>query len=702
MDENNPENVFALLSYLNREQYGDRPLFYGQTYNAPLVAKKRYNDGDPIYIQKDGKYVVADKKQSPNYNPKFNSLFPRMYSGQARHIEAYKHWGNVEGRDITAEDSYGKSKKFTIPTFGENLTYFFRYQLNHMYFRYFMWNFAGRQNDIQGHGELYQGNWVSGIPFIDGIHGDLPPSMQNNKGNNHYYLLPLLLGLFGLVYHSYKKKKDFWVVMLLFFFTGIAIVIYLNQSPYQPRERDYAYAGSFYAFAIWIGLGVLAIFDIIRKGLPGVPSAFIATIPCLFLVPGLMASENWDDHDRSGRYTARDFARNYLESCAPNAILFTNGDNDTFPLWYAQEVEGIRTDIRVVNLSLLNTDWYIDQAKRAAYNSAPVPFSLTHDKYVQGTRDVVYIIENEKLKGKYIDIDKIMEFVASDNPNTRLPQDPDIDYIPTKTISVSVDSASIAKYGVVAPEDLDKIIPEIKWNLKKSHVTKSELMILDLLATNNWERPVYWAITVGHSNYLNLEKYFQLEGLTYRLVPIVANNKDGQTGRINTKIMYDNMINDFTWGGINDTTVYLDENNMRMTMNLRNNFSRLANALLDEGKTDSAIVVLDKCLEVMPHRTIAYNYFMIGIAEAYYRANETEKANDIVTIFADITVNDASHYLNLDKKYRTTVDSEIERSLRIMNNLILLTRKYKQPEINQQLNNKFSVLYDKFYGKTIK
>ena len=372
IDENNPEDAVSLLSYLNREQYGDWPILSGQYYNANVVDLK---DGTPVYKKDEeaGKYVVTNNRKNsiPVYDSKFSGFFPRMWSStQSAHAKAYQEWS-------------GHKNSKRPPSFSENLRYFFKYQLGHMYFRYFMWNFSGRQNDIQGHGEINKGNWISGIAFIDetirglGPQDNIPETMANNKGRNVYFMLPFLLGIIGLIYQLKKKKNDALVVFLLFLFTGIAIVVYLNQYPFQPRERDYAYVGSFYAYCIWIGLGVLGVIDFLSKKIKTLNSSVIATLSCLILVPTLMAKENWDDHDRSGRYTARDVATNYLNSCAPNAIIFTNGDNDTFPLCYAQEVEGIRTDVRVVNLSLFNTDWYIDQMKRAAYDAAPFPSSMS-------------------------------------------------------------------------------------------------------------------------------------------------------------------------------------------------------------------------------------------------------------------------------------------------------------------------------------
>ena len=699
MDENNPENVFALLSYLNREQYGDRPLFYGHYYNAPLDRENPYIETDPIYAQKNGKYEVVDHKEVPNYDPKFKTIFPRMFSPESSHISAYKEWGEVEGVRMSITNNQGEQEDVFKPTFGENLRFFFTYQVGFLYMRYFMWNFAGRQNDIQGHGGISNGNWMTGIPAIDnmrlGSQDKLSTNMKNNKGRNIYFMLPLLLGIIGLIYQYQKSGKDFSIVLLLFFLTGLAIIIYLNQTPYQPRERDYAFVGSFYAFAIWIGLGVVGLSELLKKYIPNIASAGVVTIVALIAVPGLMASENWDDHDRSNRYTARDFARNYLESCAKNAIIFTNGDNDTFPLWYAQDVEGIRLDVRVINLSLQNTDWYIDQMRRKAYESEPVPYSLSPDKYAQGARDVVYLMDDPRVK-EFVPLNLIMDFVSSDDPKTKLPQAPDVNFSPTRKFRLPVDTLKVIEYGVVKEKDKKLILPNIDWKLNKGYVLKSELMVLDFLAKNNWKRPVYFAITVGSDSYLQLQDYFQLEGLAYRLVPIKTPSESGQIGRIDSDIMYNNMMNKFTWGNINSPKVYLDENNMRMTMNLRNNFARLADQLLVEGKKDSAIKVLDRCIEVMPNATVPYNYFNIGIVEGYYKAGVSAKANEMVAILSKSTQEDLRYYFSLKGEYSKTIEYDIKKSMMVMQELARLTKQYKQEKQAKELEVVFNQLLETY------
>ena len=692
MDENNPENAFAFISYLSREQYGDRPLIYGQYYNAKLDPRKPYKDGDPVYApdKKKGIYIIADdKKQAiPNYDPDYCGIFPRMYSDKSNHKRAYKKWGDVKG---------SKDKR---PGFGENIRFFFTYQIGWMYVRYFMWNFSGRQNDIQGHGNILDGNWISGIPFIDsfrlGPQDKLPKSMTENKAMNKFYMLPFILGLIGLFHQFKNDKKGFSVVMILFLLTGLGIIVFLNQYPYQPRERDYAYAASFYAYSIWIGLGVMALYDVFRKSLGAKISAVLATLVCM-AIPTVMAKDGWDDHDRSNRYCARDFAANYLNSCAPNAILFTNGDNDTFPLWYAQEVEGIRTDVRVMNLSLSNTDWYIDQMSRKAYDSDPVPFSMKHDKYRQGTRDYVPFYDRE-IKG-HTELREIIDFIASDKIQTKLrtQSGKSLDYLPTKNLSLKVDRQAVIDNKTVQEGLENKIVPALEWTLKGNYILKNSLMQLDMLTTNNWDRPVYFAITVGSNAYLQLEDYFQLEGLAYRLVPIKTKNRDGQTGRVATDIMYDNVMNKFKWGGMDTSDIYIDgETTMRMTYNLRNNFARLADALLKEGKKDSAIKVLDRCIEVMPEKNVPYNFFMLPIAEGFYRAGEPEKANKIVERLTDIYEDDLNYYLSLTDSYAKQTKTESQRAMSVLQRMLNLSKIYKQDTLSKNIEERVSKLHDAY------
>ncbi|MGE5448522.1 MAG: protein O-mannosyl-transferase family [Bacteroidales bacterium] len=700
MDQNSPDNVFSLLGYLNREQYGDRPLVFGRYYNTPLV---KYEDDKPYYIQKNGKYVIADMRQKPVYDSNLSTIFPRMYSREEGHIEMYKQWANIKGRKVTVAGEDGQSKVIEIPTFGENLAFFINYQVNFMYFRYFMWNFSGRQNDIQSQGEVMNGNWITGINALDAMRlGDqktLPAEFKNNKGRNAYYMLPFILGIIGIFFmynQGSEGRKNLWVVFLLFFMTGLAIVLYLNQSPLQPRERDYAYAGSFYAFTIWIGIGVLAIYQLLKKYLAETPSAAIATVLSLVLVPSIMAAENWDDHDRSNRYTARDFGANYLKTCAPNAIIFTNGDNDTFPLWYNQEVEGVRTDVRVCNLSYFQTDWYISQMKAKAYKSEPLPISFTPDQYVQGNRDVVYLMEDPRVKGS-VELKKALDFVKDNDPRTKLEQADGASYIPSRKLFVVVDKAAVIKNKVVEPEDYDKIVDTIQIDLSDKHyITKDELMVLDMIATNNWVRPIYFAITIGRDKYMNLQDYFQLEGLAYRLVPIKTAPQGIAFGRVNTKLMYQNVMQDFKWGNMEKPNVYIDENNARMMMNIRNTFDRLAGSLVAEGKNDKATEVLDRCVELIPNRVVPYNYFSLLMSETYFKAGQPEKAKQIINTMVNSYKEQLDYFFRLKGPLRRSVDEDIQRDLYFLREMSQVATRNNQPELLKEVSTVFNSYLDRY------
>jgi hypothetical protein len=701
IDENNPENAISLLSYLMREQYGESPLIYGQYYNAPLDPSKPYKDGSPVYArdEKSGKYVIIDDRKNsvPNYDPRFCTIFPRMYSSQSNHVSGYKQWANIKGTPIKVEKN-GEIETIYKPKFSENLAFFFKYQLGHMYLRYFMWNFAGRQNDIQGHGGVTKGNWLSGLNFLDemrlGSQSNLPDVLKNNKGRNVYFMLPFLLGIVGVMFHFKKHNEFAWVVLILFLFTGLAINIYLNPPPYQPRERDYAYVGSFYAFAIWIGIGVYAIYDYLSNKLSGVISAIGATALSLVLVPTVMAKENWDDHDRSRRYTARDFAIDYLESCDKNAILFTNGDNDTFPLWYAQEVEGIRTDIRIINLSLANTDWYIEQLRRKAYLSDPIKLTLSQDKYRQGTRDFVPIYRRVN---DYEKISSLIDFVGREESQFKLPLQGgnETNYFPTGKFILPVDSSKVVANGSIPKNLASQVLKEIRWEIKKNYVLKSELLMLDILATNNWERPIYYAVTVGDEGYLGLQDYFQLEGLAYRLVPYRAKAFDGQVGKVNTDIMYNNMMNKFKYGNMEDKTIYMDENNLRMTMNLRNNFARLADALIFEGKKDSALKVLDKAITVMPKENIPYNFFVLPIADAYYKLGKIDKGNEIMTDLIKTYNQELKYYASLRPEFARTLSYETQQAVAVLQRIAYVLKLYKQETLAKEAENTLAIYQGK-------
>lgn len=700
MDQNSPDNVFALKYYLNREQYGDRPLFYGQAYNAPVELRIEgntcipvYKTGDPQYSpeprtsegQKD-RYIVTGNKMDYVMDDRFMMLFPRMYSSQPHHVSAYKAWGDVKGKRVRF-DYCGQQRTEYVPTFTENLRFFFNYQLNFMYFRYFMWNFSGRQNDIQGHGEVDRGNWITGISFIDkalvGDQTNLPSELNDNKGRNRYYMLPLLLGLLGiffLVNNGKEGKHTFWVTMLLFFLTGIAIVMYLNQTPYQPRERDYAYAGSFYAFSIWIGLGVPGIIQLVRKYLPETVAAVAVSVLALG-VPALMAAENWDDHDRSNRYAARDFGYNYLASCEEDAIIFSNGDNDTFPLWYNQEVEGVRTDVRVCNLSYLQTDWYIDQMKRQAYESSPLPISWTPQQYIVGTNEVVQVREVEK---RPIDVSTAFKIML--DPEIKVDGE---NLIPSKQLFIPVDKADVIKSGVLDTARFNEIVPQIPINLAKSRLTKSELMIIEMLNTNKWKRPVYFAVTVGDDYYLGLNDHFELTGMTYQVLPV---SSEGKGARVNVEKMYDNMMNKFRWGNVADSTVYLDETVLRMCRTHRMMFGQLAGALIQQNDTVRAEKVLDFSQKVLPSPQVRHDITSAMMAESYYQLKKYDKGNEIVDFIANDCVEYLGWYFNLSNVQRKSIERRISESFGLLNHVLSIAEQNGQKEIVQ----KYMPAYEQF------
>ncbi|MBR5298154.1 MAG: DUF2723 domain-containing protein [Parabacteroides sp.] len=704
MCQNAPKDIFTLRTYLAREQYGKTPLFYGQTYVSEVQRKNEggscvpvIEKGAPVWsrvIKKDNnekdRYFISRYDEEYQYVDELNTLFPRMFSSDPRHVEAYKEWAQVKGQPVKY-NYCGENKSVMKPTFAENLRFFFTYQLNFMYWRYFMWNFSGRQNDIQGHGDVMKGNWITGIPFIDevlvGPQDDMPNDIANNKGHNVYYLLPLLLGILGLLFQAYSGDKgiqSFWVTFFLFFMTGLAIVLYLNQTPYQPRERDYAYAGSFYAFCIWIGFGVAALAKGLEKYAKTNPvlSGAVATIVCL-LIPIQMGAQNWDDHDRSGRYVCRDFGANYLESCEPNAVIFTNGDNDTFPLWYAQEVEGIRTDVRVCNTSYLQTDWYTDQMKKQAYESAPLPITWTRDQYIQGKRDAAYVVP---LTRDSIDLNTALNFVRSDDPKfKKIPGfNQELDYIPADRLYYNVDSIAAAK---ALGGQTTGMVNQMVINLQgKNALGKQELTILDMLQTNNFERPIYYAITVSPDQFVNLDRYFEQTGLAYQIVPKDANKA------INTEKMYDNVMNKFKWGGVDQPGIYIDENVMRMCKSYRMMlFNKLAEALINEGKNDKAINVLDKCMQVLPPENVPLDYTALSTGELYYVLGQNEKAEKVFTGIADDAIRTINWLFRLKPAQLASVESELQHNLAVLNQVLLVSNHY-----NPEFGKKYQEDFDNF------
>jgi hypothetical protein len=692
MDQNNPDNVFSLKYYLNREQYGDRPLLYGSTYNAPVKLNVEGNMCVPVQKQGEASYAPKAKTSSSEkdeykitgyktdyvMDERFDMFFPRMYSTTPQHIDAYKSWGNITGETINYEYC-GQQKSEIKPTFGENMRFFFDYQVRFMYWRYFMWNFSGRQNDMQGYGEIDRGNWISGIGFIDnmlvGDQTNLPSELKENKGHNVYYMLPLILGIFGLLFLIYGGKngmEGFWITSLLFFLTGLAIVIYLNQTPYQPRERDYAYVGSFYAFAIWIGLGVLGIYTILDKYIPKTLNAILVTICCLG-VPALMAQQNWDDHDRSNRYTARDFGANYLASCKKDAIIFSNGDNDTFPLWYNQEVEGNRTDVRVCNLSYLQTDWYIGQMKRGAYKSPKLPISWQEKDYIAGKNEVMWV---DSMLPK-LDVKTAFDFVLSSDPQTKREGEA---FIPSNNLYLPVDAQQVIKTGTLPIQRASEIVPQIDFKLNR-RLTKSELMIIEMLKENNWKRPIYFAVTVGDDYYLGLNDHFELTGMAYQILPIGVK---GAGAGVNINEMYTNMMTKFKYGGIENPKVYLDENILRMCRTQRMMFAQLIDALVQKGDTVRAKKALDYCNKVIPGTTVRHDYTSTQLADFYYKLGEPAKGNVIMDAVAKDCVEYLDWYLNLSSSNRNSVNNRIGHNMAVFNQILRICDEAKQRSITDK------------------
>ena len=727
MDQNSPEDVFTLGSYLSRDQYGDSPLLYGQAYTSQVaydvdgnMCVPKHKEGAAIWQRKEkaskdekDSYFVVSHKDKIIYAQ--NMLFPRMHS--SAHAGAYENWmGGVEGTQVPY-DRCGEPVMVKMPTQMENIRFFLSYQCNFMYWRYFMWNFAGRQNDIQGNGEPEHGNWITGISFIDdwmlGDQSKMPAELKANKGHNVFYCLPLLLGLIGLFWQAWRGQRgirQFWVVFFLFFMTGLAIVLYLNQTPQQPRERDYAYAGSFYAYAIWCGLGVLAIYDMLKKKIKGndVAVAGVVGVACL-LVPIQMASQTWDDHDRSGRYTCRDFGQNYLMTLQDkgNPIIFTNGDNDTFPLWYNQETEGVRTDARVCNLSYLQTDWYIDQMKRPAYDSPSVPITWPRIDFCSGTNDYIEVKPGMKqqLLEFYRDYPQEARAAFGDNPFELKnilkywvrSKDSDTHIIPTDTLYITIDKEAVRRSGMMMASDTipDRMVISLAG---KRAIYKNDLMMLEMLAQCNWERPLYVATTVGSDNYMNLGDNFVQEGLAYRITPF--NTKAPGAKNFDTEKTYNNVMNRFKWGGLDKPGLYIDETVMRMCYTHRHLFATLAMQLIAEGQNAKAEKVLRKSEKVLPEYNVPYT-FMSGasdLARAYALIGKKADAARILNkVWADAK-SYADYYLQLTGSRFMMSQNEVLRQLYIMQNIADMTQACDKNLANQRLKT-INALYAVYQAK---
>ena len=743
MDQNSPEDIFTLGSYLSRDQYGDRPLFYGQAYTSQValevdgnMCKPVMKEGAPVYQrkekasadEKDSYFVVSHKNK---YVYAQNMLFPRMYS--SAHASAYEDWmGGVEGSQVPY-DRCGESIMVKVPSQIDNIRFFLSYQCNFMYWRYFMWNFAGRQNDIQGNGEPEHGNWISGFSFIDdALYGDqskLPDDLKANKGHNVFYCMPLILGLIGLFWQAWYTRKrkvmkngveteetlpigiqQFWVVFFLFFMTGLAIVIYLNQTPMQPRERDYAYAGSFYAYAIWCGLGVLAIIDLLKQKMKLSGTAVSAIVAVItLLVPIQMASQTWDDHDRSNRYTCRDFGQNYLMSLQEksNPIIFTNGDNDTFPLWYNQEVEGVGTDARVCNLSYLQTDWYIDQMMRPAYNSPSVPITWPRLDFCSGTNEYVSV-EPEAKK-------QILEFYKQDPENAKKQfgdepfelknilknwarsKNPDMHFIPTDTLYVTIDKEAVKKSGMMMATDSipDKMVISLAG---KNALYKGDLMMLEMLAQCNWTRPLYVALTVGEENYMNLGENFVQEGLVNRITPFTTNVPGAK--RFDTEKTYHMIMTRFKFGNLKQKGLYIDETTMRMCYTHRRLLGQTALQLIAEGKKQKAINILKKAEVEIPTYNVPLDYLNGGIdmARGWLMAGQKAKGKEYVEAIWKNASQYLNYYLSLPNDKFLMSQNDCIRQLMIMQNICDVAGMVS-PQLEQKYQKQLNNLYTLYHGR---
>ena len=727
MDQNSPEDVFTLGSYLSRDQYGDSPLLYGQAYTSQVaydvdgnMCVPKHKEGAAIWQRKEkasegekDSYFVVSHKDKLIYAQ--NMLFPRMHS--SAHAGAYENWmGGVEGTQVPY-DRCGEPVMVKMPTQMENIRFFLSYQCNFMYWRYFMWNFAGRQNDIQGNGEPEHGNWITGISFIDdwmlGDQSKMPAELKANKGHNVFYCLPLLLGLIGLFWQAWRGQRgirQFWVVFFLFFMTGLAIVLYLNQTPQQPRERDYAYAGSFYAYAIWCGLGVLAIYDMLKKKLKGndVAVAGVVGVACL-LVPIQMASQTWDDHDRSGRYTCRDFGQNYLMTLQDkgNPIIFTNGDNDTFPLWYNQETEGVRTDARVCNLSYLQTDWYIDQMKRPAYDSPSVPITWPRIDFCSGTNDYIEVrpAMKQQLLDFYREYPKEARAAFGDEPfevkNIMKywvrSKDNDTHVIPTDTLYITIDKEAVRRSGMMMASDTipDRMVISLAG---KRAIYKNDMMMLEMLAQCNWERPLYVATTVGSDNYMNLGDNFVQEGLAYRITPF--NTKAPGAKNFDTEKVYNNVMNRFKWGGLDKPGLYIDETVMRMCYTHRHLLAQLAMQLIADGQNAKAEKVLRKAEKVLPEYNVPYTFLSgaADMARAYALiGKKADTARILNKVWADAK-SYADYYLQLTGSRFMMSQNDVLRQLYIMQNIADITQACDHSLADQRLKT-VNALYAVYQAK---
>ena len=761
IDMGRPTDPFAIKAYVDREQYGDRPLVWGPDYTAIGARVENGGDiadtkeiGEKWYRSKD-KYAFGGKKYDYTFRDEACMLFPRMGFWQEEQKKAgYKVWLSpasklIDRKTMQAVQSFdagqqdiaeqtmkqrnaGDPGRYMLKddiTWVDNVNFFFKYQLGYMYLRYFMWNFSGRQDDIQGTYANDNGRWICGIPFIDNMGGafftpqypqdQLSKTIASNKGRNKFYMIPFILGLIGLIYTLYKNEKVFLCLLVLFAVTGVLQIVYQNEPPIEPRERDYALAGSFWAYCFWIGFGVLAIIDLLRTKLKASQLPVIAGVLVICAsAPYLMGSQGWDDHTRHDRYTARDFATDYLQSCAPNALLFTQGDNDTYPLWYAQEVEGIRPDVRVINLSLIGVDWYIEQLKYKWNQAAPVKTSFKDEQIEGSNRDVTRYSSAAGIpENAYVELKRVMQFIASEDPGKKIssPGGEQESYIPAKNVFIEIDTNKVRAMNWVDERDMGKVVPRMQWTIGNT-LLKNDLLTLDMVANNIMDRPIYFAVSVAPDAYVGLDKYFQLEGMAYRVVPIENPSHNAQSCPVRADVTYDNMMNKFKFGGIKENkNIYLDENILRMTMNLRGNYARLAQTLLEHGEKDSAIKAIDHAMVEMPKDRVPYNIFVAMYPDIYYAAGDADKAKKLSddlwatskdeiryyqyvfrTILQRAKDRGDAGYVSQLQQGQFIQNRSIQEYLYIMQELTQTARKYEKPEVAEAMEKEFRDLQFSF------
>jgi len=683
IDMNNPEEAFNLLSYINREQYGDRPLLYGPYYNAKLV---EVEEGKMQYRKGEDEYEEIGYKNEPIYDDAFSTVLPRM-GDMTEKSQGYPLWSG--------------SSQDAKPTFSQNMRFLFKYQLGWMYWRYFMWNFAGRQSDIQNiDGNPLDGNWMSGVKFIDqyrlGNQQDIPATLSSNKARNHYYFLPLILGILGIIIQFNRQKLDGYTTLALFLFTGILIIIYLNQPPLEPRERDYSHAGSFQTFCIWIGLGVLWIIEKLNKYMNRNMATIGALTIGLLAGPVLLASENWDDHDRSDRYLGISFAKNYLNSCAPNAILFTNGDNDTYPLWYAQNVEGYRTDVRIINMSLLSTDWYSNALRKKVFQSDPLPMTSNTEQMVAGKREYIRFYDNGQLdQNKFYPLMDVVKFMLSDNQQQMASSGSElVNYLPTKKFRVPVDKNAVVVNGVVDANDTARVVDELRFEYTQNGMYKGNLVVFDIIATNaaqGWERPIYFTTTTGSSAYLNLDEYFRHEGLAYRLVPIKSDKN--MRGMIDNDLLYKRLMEDYEWGNMEKGEMFLDDKATLVPRNLRILFAQLARNYANEGNNERALELLNKSFEVMPESILPMDLRLkLFYVDTYMQSAEKETGIAKMKELVEEAKHRTTYFKKFSTKFRNSVRSNLEEALTTIRTCSQIARQNGENELADAYEQLFNEL----------